>query len=58
MSWRRFNLWRVIVYLVLTTPCYFLGLLRSVTFVSLISIWALVESSFTSWRADVPTEDD
>jgi hypothetical protein len=58
VSWRRFNAARVVFYLALTPPAYFLGWLRSVTFVSLLSIWALVESGMATWRSDVPTLDE
>lgn len=58
MSWRHFNLARVIAYAVLTPVAFYFGWLRSVTFVSLLSIWALVESAAATWRADVPTKGD
>lgn len=57
MFWRRFNLVRVIAYAVLTPVAYFLGWLNSVTFVALLSIWALVESAVAAWRSDVPTKE-
>lgn len=55
-SWRNFNLLRVIAYLILTPIALYFGWLASVTFVALLSIWALVESSIAAWRADVPNE--
>lgn len=54
MSWRRFNAARVVAYAILTPVAWYLGWLASVQFVSLLSIWALVESAVASWRADVP----
>ena len=55
MSWRRFNALRVVFYVVMTPIAFWLDWLDSVTFVSLLSIWALVESAIAAWRADVPT---
>lgn len=40
----------------LTPVAFWLGWLNSVRFVSLLSIWALVESAIASWRSDVPTK--
>lgn len=57
MSWRNFNAARVVAYVVLTPVAYLLGWLNSVAFVSLLSIWALVESAVAAWRSDVPTEE-
>jgi hypothetical protein len=33
-------------------PSYRFGWLQSVTYVSLLSLWALVETAFSAWRAD------
>lgn len=54
LTWRKFNALRIIVYIVLTPIAFYLGWLASVSFVSLLSIWALVESAVAAWRADVP----
>lgn len=37
------------LYIVLTPVSYLMGWLNSVTFVSLLSVWALVESRFSSF---------
>jgi hypothetical protein len=58
ISWRNFNLARVLVYIALTPVALYFGWLKSVTFVSLLSIWALVESAAATWRSDVPTEGE
>ena len=58
MSGRKFTAVRVGLYVILTPVAFWMGWLRSVTFVSLLSIWALVESAVAAWRADVPTEDE
>lgn len=58
MSWRLVNKARVWVYVALTPIAYFSGWLKSVTFVALLSIWALVESSLAAWRADEPNEKE
>lgn len=57
MTWRRFNGLRVCAYLVLTPVAWYLGWLNSVPFVSLLSIWALIESAIAAWRADVPNRE-
>ena len=57
MTWRIFNGFRVLVYVVLTPVSYALGWLNSVTFVAVLSIWALVESAIAAWRADVPNRE-
>jgi hypothetical protein len=52
-QWMRwFSLGRTLFWLALTAPAFALGLLSSVTFVSLLSIWALVETAFAAWRSD------
>jgi hypothetical protein len=50
MRW--FSLGRTIFWLVLVIPAFALGWLTSVAFVSLLSIWALVETAFAAWRSD------
>jgi hypothetical protein len=56
--WRRFSAARLVFYVVLTPVSYLMGWLHSVTFVSLLSLWALIESGVSSWRSDVPNEVD
>lgn len=51
-----FSLLRVWFWLALTPVAYVFGWLNSVTFVSFISIWALVETSWAAYRADRPTK--
>jgi hypothetical protein len=53
---RRFNFWKTVLWLILTPVAFVLGWLESIQFVSLLSIWALVETSWAAYRADVPTE--
>jgi hypothetical protein len=43
---------------VLTPVALLLGWLDSVRFVSLLSIWALVETAIASWRSDVPNRPE
>lgn len=58
LTWRNFNGARVVAYVILTPVAWKLHWLNSVQFVSLLSIWALVESAIAAWRADVPTKED
>lgn len=53
-----FSLARTIFWVALTPAAYWLGWLDSVKFVSLISIWALVETAFAAWRSDVNPDQD
>lgn len=57
-SWRHFSALRLVAYLVLTPVAFMLGWLESVRFVSLLSIWALVETAIASWRSDVPNDEE
>lgn len=50
MRW--FSLSRTLAWAVLVVPAYLLGWLESVVFVSLLSLWALVETAFAAWRSD------
>jgi hypothetical protein len=50
MRW--FSLARTFFWLLLTPTAYLLGWLSSVSFVALLSIWALVETAFSAWRSD------
>jgi hypothetical protein len=56
VSWRALNLARMVAYVILTPVAWWLGWLASVRFVSLLSIWALVESTMAAWRSDVPNK--
>lgn len=47
-----FSLVRTVWWIVLCGLAYTLGWLNSVVFVSLLSIWALVETSWAAYRAD------
>jgi hypothetical protein len=47
-----FDLARVWFWLLTTVVAYAIGWLESVTFVSLISLWALVETSWAAYRAE------
>lgn len=45
-----FDLARVFFWLAITPASYLLGWLNSVVFVSLVSIWALVETAWAAYR--------
>lgn len=47
-----FDLARVVLWLLLTPVAYFAGWLNSVAFVSILSVWALVESAWSAFRAN------
>jgi len=53
-----FSLLRTVWWLVLTAVALWAGWLNSVVFVSLLSIWALVETSFAAYRADRNTKTE
>jgi len=46
-----FDLARVLAWAALVPVGYLLGWLQSVAFVSLLSVWALVESAWAAYRA-------
>lgn len=48
----RFSLMRTVFWIVLCGLAFLMGWLNSVAFVSLLSIWALVETSWAAYRAD------
>ncbi len=52
MSARTGSLIRTAFWLAMVPIAYVTGWLSSVIFVSLVSIWALVETAFAAWRAD------
>lgn len=57
----RIHLWILTIYAVLVPVSYYFGWLNSVTFVSALSIWALVESRLGTYKAAVVArkqEDD
>lgn len=51
----KFSLARVIFWIALTPIAWWQDWLDSVKFVSFISIWALVETSFAAYRSDRPS---
>lgn len=53
---RQFSLARVVFWIALGPISYWQGWLQSVAFVSFLSLWALVETSWAAYRADVPNE--
>lgn len=53
---RRFALARMVAWIVLTPIAYYERWVYSVAFVSVLSLWALVEASYNGWRADVPID--
>jgi uncharacterized protein involved in cysteine biosynthesis len=48
---RRVNGWLTIFWIVMIPIAYFAGWLESVTFVSAISLWALVSGHWSAWQA-------
>jgi len=46
-----FNLARVLWWLILTPVAYFTGWLTAIAFISLLSIWALVETAWGAFQA-------
>lgn len=48
---REFHGWATIFWIVLIPIAYFTGWLESVTFVSALSLWALVASHWAAWQA-------
>lgn len=57
MNWRRINFWLVWIWLAMIPLAYFEGWLKSVVFVSAISLYANVASHLAAWRADVPDKE-
>lgn len=53
-TWRRFSAMRATIYLAMLPVAWFAGWLRSVSFVSVLSVVALIESAVAAWRADAP----
>ena len=48
---RRLNGWFTIFWIVMIPVAFFMGWLQSVTFVSALSLWALVSGHWSSWQA-------
>jgi hypothetical protein len=48
---RRVNGWFTIFWLVMIPVAYSTGWLKSVTFVSALSLWALVSGHWSTWQA-------
>lgn len=48
---RRINGWLTVFWMVMIPVSYELGWLRSVTFVSALSLWALVSGHWSTWQA-------
>jgi hypothetical protein len=48
---RRLNGWLTILWIVMIPVAYTAGWLRSVTFVSALSLWALVSGHWSTWQA-------
>lgn len=51
-AWKRFNMVASLCWLLLIPLAFYAGWLKSVTFVSSISIYANVASHLAAWRAD------
>jgi hypothetical protein len=56
---RHVNRWlslvRVVFWIVMIPVAFVLGWASSVPFVAFISLWALVETAFSAYRADSPS---
>lgn len=48
---KRFNGWAAIFFAVLIIPSIFFGWVEQTTFVSVLSIWALVAAHWSTWQA-------
>ena len=48
---RRVNGWMTILWIAMIPTAYALGWLKSVTFVSALSLWALVTGHWSTWQA-------
>jgi hypothetical protein len=48
---RRVNGWLTIFWVVMIPVSYSMGWLRSVTYVSALSLWALVSGHWSTWQA-------
>jgi len=48
---RRLNGWMTVAWMAMIPVSYCLGWLRSVTFVSALSLWALVAGHWSTWQA-------
>lgn len=57
MNWRRVNLGLALAWLAVIPIALFAGWLRSVIFVSAISLYANVASHIAAWRADVDARE-
>jgi len=48
---QRVNGWLAVFFMVLIPPAYYFGWLTSITFVSALSLWALVSGHWSAWQA-------
>jgi len=48
---RRVNGWLTLFWIVMIPVSYAMGWLKSVTYVSALSLWALVSSHWSAWQA-------
>ena len=48
---RRVNGWMTVLWIAMIPTAYALGWLKSVTFVSALSLWALVTGHWSTWQA-------
>lgn len=51
-SMRRFSLFRVVFWMLMLPVSWETNWVDSKRFISILSIWALVESAFSAWRSD------
>lgn len=49
--WRRYHGWATVFWIAVILPAFMLGWVNSVTFVSLLSIWALVSTEWGAYQA-------
>lgn len=55
-AWRRINLIAAIVWMLMIPTALYLDWIKSIAFVSAISLYANVASHIAAWRADVPDD--
>lgn len=48
---QRVNGWLAVFFCVLIPPAWYFGWLTSITFVSALSLWALVSGHWSAWQA-------
>lgn len=54
MSWRKVNFWAAVAWAAVVPVAHVVGLIHNLTFISDISLYAIIVSHIAAWRADVP----